>query len=177
MAGNGFSFHIEVRCTGELEDRQNAPAVEAGSRKDRKGAMRSFFRHEFETRSLPPSLAATRRGFTFDIADPRSSIHGFTRNDPTIDSRLRHFVTIRVISVFLAIVACTISCGFFNAQESPRLEQSRSSLSPDNKWEYSLDDSRWPGIVKAGTTQIVVNLDQDLAVSSRDANRKREHRD
>jgi hypothetical protein len=30
----------------------------------------------FETRSLPNSLAATRRGFTFYLAAPGSSIHG-----------------------------------------------------------------------------------------------------
>jgi hypothetical protein len=29
----------------------------------------------FETRSLPRSLAAARRGFTFYVADPISSIH------------------------------------------------------------------------------------------------------
>jgi len=28
------------------------------------------FRHEFETRSFPRSLAAARRGFTFYVADP-----------------------------------------------------------------------------------------------------------
>ena len=33
------------------------------------------FRHEFETRSLPLSLAAARCGFTFYVADPISSIH------------------------------------------------------------------------------------------------------
>ena len=35
----------------------------------------AVFRHEFETRSLPRSLAATRRGFAFYVADPLSSIH------------------------------------------------------------------------------------------------------
>jgi len=29
----------------------------------------------FETRSLPSSLAATRRGFTFYLAGPASSVH------------------------------------------------------------------------------------------------------
>jgi hypothetical protein len=81
------------------------------------------------------------------------------------------FVTIRVISVFVAIVACAISYSFSNAQESPPLEKELTSLSPDKKWEYKLDDGSFPGIVKAGTTQIVVNLDQELAVSSRDADR------
>ncbi len=74
--------------------------------------MRSFLRHEFETSSLPRSLTATRRGFSFYIAGSLNSIHEFTRNNPTIDSGLRRFVTIRVISVFLAIVGLTISCGF-----------------------------------------------------------------
>jgi hypothetical protein len=40
--------------------------------------LKSFSRHEFETRSLPRSLAATRRGFAFYVADPLSSIHEFT---------------------------------------------------------------------------------------------------
>src|SRR5262245_25727158 len=31
----------------------------------------------FETRVFPNSLAATHRGFTFYVADPISSIHGF----------------------------------------------------------------------------------------------------
>jgi hypothetical protein len=35
-------------------------------------------RHEFETRLLPRSLAATRRGFAFYVADPLSSIHKST---------------------------------------------------------------------------------------------------
>jgi hypothetical protein len=34
----------------------------------------AVFRHEFETRRFP-SLAATRRDFTFYVADPLSSIH------------------------------------------------------------------------------------------------------
>jgi hypothetical protein len=36
-------------------------------------------RNEFETRSHPCSLAATRRGFAFYVADPVSSIHEFTK--------------------------------------------------------------------------------------------------
>jgi hypothetical protein len=34
-----------------------------------------FFRREFETPSHARSLAATRRCFTFHVADPLSSIH------------------------------------------------------------------------------------------------------
>jgi hypothetical protein len=41
----------------------------------------------------------------------KHEFHKFTRNNPTIDSSLRRFVTIRVISVFLAIVASAIGCG------------------------------------------------------------------
>ena len=37
--------------------------------------IRRDSKHEFETRSLPRSLAATCRGFTFYFADPLSSIH------------------------------------------------------------------------------------------------------
>ena len=36
------------------------------------------FGHEFETRSLPRWLAATRRGFAFYVADPVTSVHEFT---------------------------------------------------------------------------------------------------
>jgi hypothetical protein len=42
--------------------------------------IEDFFNHGFETRSLPPSLAATRRGFAFYVADPLSSIE--TRSLP-----------------------------------------------------------------------------------------------
>jgi hypothetical protein len=46
--------------------------------------MNWFFNpgNEFETRSL----AATRRGFAFHVADPVSSIHKFTLNDLTTNS-------------------------------------------------------------------------------------------
>ena len=39
--------------------------------------MRSFFRHELETRSLPARSVAAAT-FTFYVADPLSSIHEFT---------------------------------------------------------------------------------------------------
>jgi hypothetical protein len=81
------------------------------------------------------------------------------------------FVTTRVIRVAVAIVVCATNGGFSNAQESPPPEKEVTSFSPDKKWEYKLDDGSFPGIVKTGTTQIVVNLDQELAVSSRDADR------
>src|SRR5947208_10726691 len=44
----------------------------------RKPWWQSSFRHEFETRSHTRLLAATRRGFTFYVTDPLSSIHEFT---------------------------------------------------------------------------------------------------
>ena len=50
-------------------------------------------RDEFETRSL----AATRRGFAFYVADPVSSIHEFTLNDQTTDLSIMKFVTIRAL--------------------------------------------------------------------------------
>ncbi len=68
-------------------------------------------RHEFETHLLPRSLASTRRGFTFYVADPSAPFTNHT-NDPTTDSSLMRFVTIRVIGVFVAIVACAIGCRF-----------------------------------------------------------------
>ena len=61
---------------------------------------------EFETRSLPRSLAAPRRGLTSHVVDPLRSIHEFTANDPTTDPSLMQFVTIRVIGVFVVLIAC-----------------------------------------------------------------------
>jgi hypothetical protein len=59
--------------------------------------MKSFFWYEFESRSLPRLLAVTRAGFAFYVADPLSSIHELTPNNPTTDSSLMQFVTIRAI--------------------------------------------------------------------------------
>jgi hypothetical protein len=42
--------------------------------------LEEILNHGFETRSLPRSLAATRRGFAFYVADPLSSIE--TRSLP-----------------------------------------------------------------------------------------------
>jgi len=50
---------------------------------------------------------------------------------------------------------------------------SASSVSPDKQWEYKCDeyglDQCAPEIVKAGTTEVVVDLDQELTVSGKDA--------
>jgi hypothetical protein len=51
---------------------------------------------------------------------------------------------------------------------------SASSVSPDNQWEYKCDEyglnQCTPEIVKTGTTDVVVDLDQDLEVHSPEAN-------
>ena len=51
---------------------------------------------------------------------------------------------------------------------------SASSVSPDNQWEYRCDeyglDQCAPEIVKPGTTDVVVDLDQDLGVYNPEAN-------
>jgi hypothetical protein len=51
---------------------------------------------------------------------------------------------------------------------------SSSSVSPDKKWEYKCDeyglDQCAPEIVKPGTTDVVVDLDQDLEVHNPEAN-------
>jgi hypothetical protein len=47
--------------------------------------MRSFFRQEFETRSLPTLARRYPRSFTFYVADPISSIE--TRSLPTLARR------------------------------------------------------------------------------------------
>src|SRR5437773_3154563 len=50
---------------------------------------------------------------------------------------------------------------------------SASSVSPDKQWEYKCDDYGLgqcaPEVVKAGTSEVVVDLDQDLTVSGKDA--------
>ena len=50
---------------------------------------------------------------------------------------------------------------------------SASSVSPDKQWEYKCDeygpDQCAPEIVKAGTTEAVLDLDQELSVSGPDA--------
>jgi hypothetical protein len=83
------------------------------------------------------------------------------------------------IFAFVVIVACTISCSFSNAQESSPGQTpspspaSTDSISPDKKWEYKCAeyglDQCAPEIVKAGTTEVVVDLDQELGVSGPDA--------
>jgi hypothetical protein len=78
----------------------------------------------------------------------------------------------RSLVSFIAITACAIDCGVSNAQQSPTAQPSPSltSISPDKRWEYRCEpyadhtECR-PMIVRAGTTEVVLNLDQDLAVS------------
>jgi hypothetical protein len=99
-----------------------------------------------------------------------------------------HFLTIRLprrrsprrpkagaISVFVATVTCAISWVSTNAQQSPLAKEpsrSPSSLSPDKQWEYKCveyaDSECVPQIVKAGTTQIVLDLDKELSVPGSD---------
>src|SRR5882724_7185538 len=63
--------------------------------------MRSFFRHEF---------------------------HEFTPNDPTTDSSFWQFVTIRVISVSVAIVSCAFSVAIYSVSADTILLKSGETL-------------------------------------------------
>ncbi len=62
-----------------------------------------------------------------------------------------------------------------SAQESDKepAAPNPSSVSPDKQWEYKCAEyapgEGAPEIVKAGTTEVVVDLDQDLTVSGKDA--------
>jgi hypothetical protein len=80
------------------------------------------------------------------------------------------FVTIRVIGVFVAIVACAIGCRFSNAQESPPAKEpspNPSSLSPDKKWEYQEPgDETGPKIVKTGTSEAAGDLSDVCDIGS-----------
>src|SRR6266542_5580384 len=69
-------------------------------------------------------------------------------------------------------VAFALSCSFSSAQEPSRGQTpspSPTSISPDKKWEYKCvayyDSECVPQIVKTGTTQVVLNLGEDLEVS------------
>ena len=71
--------------------------------------------------------------------------------------------------IFVAIVTCVIACGPSDAQESSPMEQKTGSLSPDKKWQYKCGEYApgycYPEILKVGTTERTINLDQDLSVT------------
>src|SRR5438552_10914523 len=82
-------------------------------------------------------------------------------NDPRTDPSLMQFLTIRAISVFVAIVASAVSCAFSNAQESPltqtpevaatpdvTAQPNPSWSSPDKRWEYRSPSQDEAKIVK-----------------------------
>jgi len=80
--------------------------------------------------------------------------------------------------IFVLGIASGISCVFSNAQESPPPSpaEKQNSFSPDKKWEYNCGEYAsgycYPEILKAGTTERAVDLDQELGVTgseSRDA--------
>ncbi len=66
---------------------------------------------------------------------------------------------------FVAIVACVIRCNFCSAQDSPPAEKDRALLSPDKKWEYRCVNGVSPELIEAGTTQVVLDLSEDLDLS------------
>ena len=85
------------------------------------------------------------------------------------------FLTIREISVFVAIVSCAASCSFSNAQQSPptqtpevaatpevTAQPNPSWFSPDKRWEYHSSSQDEAKIVKAGTDQMVLDLAKAL---------------
>jgi hypothetical protein len=65
-----------------------------------------------------------------------------------------------------AVIAWAISCGSTNAQESVLAQEpSPTSVSPDKQWEYRCANGVSPELVKAGTTQVVLDFSEDLDVS------------
>jgi len=70
-----------------------------------------------------------------------------------------------VLSYFCLCVALGET---INAQESPSTREDNGSISPDKQWEYKCIEygagECLPQIVKAGTTQVVLDLDQELGV-------------
>ena len=75
--------------------------------------------------------------------------------------------------IFVTIVTCVIACGPSDAQESSPVEQKTGSLSPDKKWQYNCGEYApgycYPEILKAGTTERAVDLDQELSVNGPEA--------
>src|SRR5947199_9759610 len=91
--------------------------------------MRSFFRHEFETRALTRLLAVIRRDFAFHVADPFRSVRAFTINDPTNESGpggCNYLVTWTFAALLLFVAT-----SFSQEQAKPPAR----SVSPDGKWE------------------------------------------
>ena len=70
-----------------------------------------------------------------------------------------------VTSVFTLIffIALALACGTSNAQESTTPKEDHTSLSPDKQWEYQWPDGENPVILKAGTTQAVLDLSEEAA--------------
>ena len=64
----------------------------------------------------------------------------------------------RSLFILVAIVACTISCGFSDEQESPLPEKEHTSVSPDRQWEYKGPEDEGPKIVNAGTDEMAGDL-------------------
>jgi hypothetical protein len=65
------------------------------------------------------------------------------------------------IFAFVVIVACTLSCSFSNAQEpSPGQTPSPSptSISPDKKWEYRVEDDDSAVLVRSDREKPVIKL-------------------
>src|SRR6266498_6139656 len=65
------------------------------------------------------------------------------------------------IFAFVVIVACTLSWSFSNAQESSPGQApspSPTSISPDKKWEYRVEDDDSSVLVRARSDEPVVRL-------------------
>ena len=121
--------------------------------------MRSFFRHQFETRPLTRLLAAIRRDFAFHVADPFRSVRAFTLNDPTNESGLggcNHVITWTFAALFLFIA----TSAFSQEQEKPLAR----SVSPDGKWEFRAGAAGKQGdfvIAKAGSVETSLVLSEE----------------
>jgi len=65
------------------------------------------------------------------------------------------------IFAFVVIVACTLSCSFSNAQEPPPGQTpspSPTSISPDKKWEYRVEDDDSAVLVRSDREESVIKL-------------------
>src|SRR4029453_9856568 len=73
------------------------------------------------------------------------------------------------IFAFVVIVACTISCVSSNAQESSPGQTpspSPTSISPDKKWEYRVEDDDSAVLVRSGREKPVIKLSDPEDVGS-----------
>ena len=82
---------------------------------------------------------------------------------------MTHQTKNRINQAAIAIVVWAMNCGFSNAQTSSTAAENHAPVSPDKQWEYKCapyGDECAPQLLKAGSTQVVIDLKEDLEMSA-----------